>query len=67
MTPEIKGALEEFCRVIEATDGVVETPSGLHEPFGDRDWIDLGEAYIQACAALGRKPVVEVEIDFGKH
>lgn len=61
MTPEIKKALEEFCRVIENADGVVLLKNGLHEPHGDRAWLDLGEAYIQACKALGRKPVVEEE------
>jgi hypothetical protein len=56
-----KAALEEFVSAIEVTGGVKADPegSGLHVPVGDEEWVDLGEAYLKACAALGRKPKVE--------
>lgn len=53
-------ALQAFCDCIEATDGVKrERESGLYVPLADEEWTDLGEAYVQACAALGRKPLVQ--------
>jgi hypothetical protein len=51
-------ALTEFVQSIEATGGVISTPKG-HVPTADEDWLDLGEAYMAACAVLGRKPVIQ--------
>jgi len=61
MEDAIKKALEDFCEVIEACGGVVKNGT-LYEPIGDSNWSDLGDAYIVACKALGRKPVVEEEV-----
>jgi hypothetical protein len=51
-------ALNDFCRTVEATGGVVEVDTGF-EPVADREWYDLADSYIKACDALGRKPKVE--------
>ncbi|HSZ58999.1 MAG TPA: hypothetical protein VK797_25385 [Tepidisphaeraceae bacterium] len=47
-------ALCQFVQTVDATGGVFHDESGCHAPLADSDWIDLGEAYVQACAALGR-------------
>lgn len=51
-------ALQEFIDAIEATGGVRATPKG-YVPVADEDWIDLGEAYMSACEAIGREPKEE--------
>ena len=48
----VEAALREFVQTIEATGGVVEDGKGNYEPVADRDWIDLGHAYVRACQAL---------------
>lgn len=54
-------ALLAFIDTVEATGGVTEQDEegeqGGGGPAGDPEWLDLGEAYRLACAALGRKPV----------
>ena len=57
--------LAELCETIDVTGGVVQTPSGLVEPVGDRDWSDLGSVYLGACAVLGRKPLYNDDSDAG--
>lgn len=52
----IREALEEFAGTIDATGGVIQERSGLCSPAADRGWVDLGEAYLKACAALRRTP-----------
>lgn len=52
-------ALWNFCDVIDNTGGIKKDDKGYHVPVADEDWIDLGEAYMRACDALGRKPVEE--------
>lgn len=54
-------ALEALVETIEATGGIVAMPVGGHAPIGDRDWADLAEAYLLACNALGRPPMVATE------
>ncbi len=51
-------ACRDFVDAIDATGGAVRFPDGFVAPDADHDWIDLGEAYLKACAALGRKPRV---------
>jgi hypothetical protein len=48
-------ALEQFVRTVEATGGVIRSESGCYEPLGDPEWIDIGDAYVEACAVLGRE------------
>ena len=49
-------ALIEFCDTIEAAGGVALDQQGLYVPVGDPEWVDLGEAYLDACLALDRLP-----------
>lgn len=46
-------ALRAFIAAIEVTGGVITDDSGFFVPVADDEWIDLGEAYAQACVALG--------------
>ena len=55
----VERALLEFIEAIEATGGVRRHPEGFYAPVADEEWTDLGEAYLTACAALGRKPKFE--------
>jgi hypothetical protein len=57
MDREIVAALGCFVEAVEATGGVLIDHQGLACPVADPDWIDLGEAYLHACRALGREPV----------
>jgi len=55
---KMRAALRDFTGAIEATGGVTASPEdeGYTVPVADEDWIDLGEAYLKACEALGKKP-----------
>lgn len=54
----MRRALIEFVKTINATGGVVLFNDGNVAPAGDTEWTDLGDAYLSACAALGREPKV---------
>lgn len=60
---ELREALLTFVDCIDGTGGVIRDRKGYYRPVGDTDWIDLGDAYIQACTALGREPVVDAEYE----
>jgi len=51
-------ALKRLVDTIDATGGVVRFPDGFYAPVGDLDWIDLADAYLAACAALGQRPKI---------
>lgn len=51
-------ALRAFVQAIDATGGIEYDHAGYPCPVGDYAWIDLGEAYLLACRALGREPLV---------
>jgi len=55
---KLEAAVKEFVQTIDATGGVVEDGKGNYEPVADREWIDLGHAYVRACDALGREPII---------
>ena len=70
----MRAALEALIQTIEATGGcirpgrrtvglggreIVEFESLLPVPAADEDWPDLADAYILACRALGREPMVQ--------
>ena len=55
---KIKGALLQFVDCVDATGGVSKDGKGYTVPVADGEWIDLGEAYLAACVALGREPKV---------
>jgi hypothetical protein len=69
----MRSALEAFIGTIEATGGcvrperrtihlggqeIVEFEGHLPVPAADEDWADLADAYILACRALGREPML---------
>jgi hypothetical protein len=61
---KLQAALDAFIRTIEATGGIVQPcDGGLAYPKADIDWIDLAGAYQEACAALGRKPMLVEDED----
>jgi len=51
-------ALADFVGTINATGGVMQTHEGLYAPVGDEDWMDLGDAYLKACHAIGLLPKI---------
>lgn len=62
----MEGALSAFVDAVNATGGVYARSSGLHATVaGERPedvgepWIDLGEAYVLACAATGAAPLID--------
>ena len=70
----MRTALEAFIGTIEATGGCIRprradvgTPDealiALEDdrpvPAADEDWLDLADAYLLACRALGREPMVQ--------
>jgi len=50
-------ALEKFVGTVEASGGILVNSKGHHLPAGDPEWLDLGDAYMDACAVLDRIPV----------
>jgi len=50
--------IENFILTVEATGGVFCNRKGLYEPVGDREWIDLGDVYVEACRAIGHEPMI---------
>lgn len=51
-------ALRELVDTVECTGGLVREPAAVsgYAPAADPDWWDLTDAYLAACAALGRVP-----------
>ena len=59
---EMVGALFALCETIEAMGGLVQDGAGLLlVPAEDKDWVGLGQAYLLACRALGREPMINAE------
>lgn len=55
-------ALRALIDTIEATGGIVRDPyRGLPVLVADEDWIDLADAYISACEAMGVEPKYQEE------
>lgn len=46
--------VENLISTVELTGGVSIDGEGAH-PVGDPDWVDIGDAYVEACHAVGRK------------
>ena len=63
--PSLRAALDAFIATIEATGGCVRDDGVLLAPAADPDWIDLADAYLAACAAIGRTPMIEEPEDEG--
>lgn len=58
-------ALLSLIDTIDSTGGVIEPKGGMWYPAADEDWVDLAEAYVEACAALGTEPKITKESDDG--
>ena len=56
-----RDALAAFVHTIEATGGALGREDGTTVPACDEEWVDLGEAYLLACEALGWAPEVRNE------
>jgi hypothetical protein len=54
----MRAALTALVSTIDATGGVLVDENGAAAPCGDEDWLDLADAYLKACAALGRAPLI---------
>jgi hypothetical protein len=54
----VREALEGFIKTIEATGGCHRDEGDSVVPAGDPDWLDLADAYLRACKALGREPQI---------
>jgi hypothetical protein len=52
-------ALKALIDCIECTGGCVVDDHGNVVPYADQEWIDLGDAYMAACAALNVEPKFE--------
>ncbi len=59
-----RAALSAFVDIVETTGGV-ERLCGLHAPEAAPEWLDLGEAYVEACRVLGRVPLIDGEPECG--
>jgi hypothetical protein len=49
-------AAARLVSTINNTGGITRLSDGFVAPLSDLDWIDLGDAYMAACAELGLKP-----------
>lgn len=60
-----RSAARALVETINATGGITEDEEGQYVPVGDpnREWSDLADAYVQACAELGMSPVVADAVD----
>jgi len=54
----VRKALDDFIETIEATGGCFHNEGGVLVLAGDPEWTDLADAYVRACAAIGRAPLV---------
>jgi hypothetical protein len=53
-----KDAAQMLIETINATGGLTSLESGLYAPVADPDWIDLAEAYFQACLEKAVEAVI---------
>jgi hypothetical protein len=51
-------AAQRLVSTIETTGGLIGHADSLCAPAADPDWIDLADAYLQACAELNRTPMI---------
>jgi hypothetical protein len=54
-------ALRMFRDTIEVTGGLIRNEAGDLAPAVDEDWIDLADAYIEACRELDVEPMITDE------
>lgn len=51
-------ALQRLVKTVNDTGGLVKHADGTLGCVGDPDWLDLADAYVAACEALGLAPVM---------
>jgi hypothetical protein len=49
-------ALRLLVETVNATGGLIINDAGENVPAADEDWMDLTDAYLAACEALGVEP-----------
>jgi hypothetical protein len=61
---KLRAALEKFVSCINVTGGMLKYESGnIAGCGGDPEWIDLSDAYVVACEALGIEPKTQLVAD----
>ena len=58
---ELIGCLIDLITTVNETGGIRISADGTCAPNCDSDWVDLGEAYMRACAAIGDEPQIVEE------
>jgi hypothetical protein len=58
-----RAVLRALIEIIEATGGLVTNEENILVPAADEEWPDLAAVYLQACDALGRRPMRSDQID----
>jgi hypothetical protein len=61
--PTLREALAEFIECVETAGAVRRDRLGNYHPGADDTWTDLGDAYVRACYALGKSPVIRESQD----
>jgi hypothetical protein len=56
-----KDSAQILIDTINATGGLLEFSDGTYAPLGDPEWIDLGEAYLVACAEKASTPMIAAD------
>lgn len=53
-----KSAVQRLIDTVESTGGVYRYASGnICGPVADPEWLDVADAYIAACAEVGKEPL----------
>jgi hypothetical protein len=56
---QYRAALIAFVEAIESVGGVTEHTDNLDGgPITNPEWLDLGDAYRDACKVLGQEPLI---------
>ena len=59
-------AAQQLIDTIHATGGIARDRKGNYVPVMDEDWIDLANAYLQACEEKGITPMIRRSPDATK-
>jgi len=54
----MRGALQDFIETVEYTGGVLVDARGTIRLVDDPYWTDLADAYLRACRALDKEPMI---------
>lgn len=56
-----KRAVVALVESIESTGGLIYDDDRVLVPYADQEWSDIADVYLEACKAIGRKPMIEAE------